>query len=88
MFKASLKELASALDAKKVSSLELTNLFLGRIAQHNPTINAFVTIDEEKSRAAAKAADAARADEESHRQCCNDPVTWHVEPPIRSFVRP
>ncbi len=61
MFKASLKELASALESKQVSSLELTDLFLGRIAQHNPTINAFVTIDEEKSRAAAKAADAARA---------------------------
>ena len=61
MFKASLKELASALESKQVSSLELTDLFLSRIAQHNPTINAFVTIDEEKSRAAAKAADAARA---------------------------
>ncbi len=61
MIHASLKELASALDAKKVSSLELTDLFLGRIAQHNPTINAFVTLDEDKSRAAAKAADAARA---------------------------
>ena len=61
MFKASLKELASALESKQVSSLELTDLFLSRIAKHNPTINAFVTIDEEKSRAAAKAADAARA---------------------------
>ena len=61
MIHASLRELASALDTKKVSSLELTDLFLGRIAQHNPTINAFVTIDEEKSRAAAKAADAVRA---------------------------
>ncbi len=61
MIKASLRELASALETKQVSSLELTNLFLGRIAQHNPTINAFVTIDEDKSRTAAKAADAARA---------------------------
>ena len=61
MINASLKELASALDSKKISSLELTDLFLGRIAQHNPLINAFVTVDEEKSRAAAKAADAVRA---------------------------
>ena len=61
MIHASLRELASALEAKKVSSLELTDLFLGRIAKHNPTINAFVTIDAEKSRAAAQAADAARA---------------------------
>ena len=61
MINASLKELASALDSKKISSLELTDLFLGRIAQHNPLINAFVTVDAEKSRAAAKAADAVRA---------------------------
>ena len=60
MIHASLKDLASALAAKQVSSLELTDLFLARIAQHNPTINAFVTIDEDKSRAAAKAADNAR----------------------------
>src|SRR5574343_1303717 len=61
MIHASIRELANALDAKQVSSLELTDLFLGRIARHNPTINAFVTIDEEKSRAAARAADATRA---------------------------
>lgn len=61
MIRASLRELANALQAKKVSSLELTDLFLDRIARHNPTINAFVTIDEEKSRAAARAADATRA---------------------------
>ena len=61
MIHASLRELASALENKQISSLELTDLFLGRIAQHNPRINAFVTIDAEKSRAAAKAADATRA---------------------------
>lgn len=61
MFNASLKELATALETKKVSSLELTDLFLARITQHNPTINAFVTIDEEKSRAIAKASDTVRA---------------------------
>jgi aspartyl-tRNA(Asn)/glutamyl-tRNA(Gln) amidotransferase subunit A len=61
MICASLRELVKALQAKKVSSLELTDLFLDRIARHNPTINAFVTIDEEKSRAAARAADATRA---------------------------
>ena len=61
MIHASLKELAAALAAKKISSLELTDLFLGRIAQHNLLINAFITLDEDKSRTAAKAADAARA---------------------------
>ncbi|MGV0953054.1 MAG: Asp-tRNA(Asn)/Glu-tRNA(Gln) amidotransferase subunit GatA [Fluviibacter sp.] len=61
MIHANLKELAAALAAKKISSLELTDLFLGRIAQHNPLINAFITLDEDKSRTAAIAADAARA---------------------------
>src|SRR5574343_996186 len=61
MIHASIRELASALETKQVSSLELTDLFLGRIARHNPTINAFITIDEERSRAAAKAADVTRA---------------------------
>ncbi|MFM8340393.1 MAG: Asp-tRNA(Asn)/Glu-tRNA(Gln) amidotransferase subunit GatA, partial [Fluviibacter sp.] len=61
MIRASLRELANALQTKKVSSLELTDLFLDRIARHNPKINAFVTIDEEKSRATARAADATRA---------------------------
>lgn len=61
MINASLKELASALETKKISSVELTNLFLSRIAEHNPLINAFITVDEEKSRKAAQIADTTRA---------------------------
>jgi len=58
MQNASLKELAAALAAKKISSVELTQLFLGRIKALNGDINAFITVDEAFSLAQAKAADA------------------------------
>jgi aspartyl-tRNA(Asn)/glutamyl-tRNA(Gln) amidotransferase subunit A len=58
MIAASLKELAAALSAKKVSSVELTKLFLDRIGRHQPQLNAFITVDPEKSLAQARAADA------------------------------
>lgn len=57
MIHASLKELAAALAAKSISSVELTRLYLDRIARLNPELNAFVTVNEEKSLAAARAAD-------------------------------
>ena len=58
MISRSLKELAQALAAKQISSVELTTLFLDRIERHNPDINAFVTVDRAKSLAMAAAADA------------------------------
>ena len=58
MINASLKELSQALAAKKISSVELTGLFLDRIERLNPEINAFVTVDREKSLKMAVAADA------------------------------
>jgi aspartyl-tRNA(Asn)/glutamyl-tRNA(Gln) amidotransferase subunit A len=58
MQNASLQELAAALAAKKISSVELTQLFLGRIKALNGDINAFITVDEDFSLAQAKAADA------------------------------
>jgi aspartyl-tRNA(Asn)/glutamyl-tRNA(Gln) amidotransferase subunit A len=57
MLNASLKELSASLAAKKASSVELTRLFLGRIAKLNGALNAFITVDEEKSLAQARAAD-------------------------------
>jgi aspartyl-tRNA(Asn)/glutamyl-tRNA(Gln) amidotransferase subunit A len=51
-------ESADALRAKKVSSLELTNETLARIAQENPRLNAFITVIEESARARASAMDA------------------------------
>ena len=52
-----LKALAQALANKEISSVELTQLYLDRIACLNPEINAFVTVDAEKSLAQARAAD-------------------------------
>lgn len=58
MIERSLKELSTALAAKQVSSVELTQLYLDRIANLNPEINAFISTDPEKSLAQARAADA------------------------------
>ena len=61
MIERSLSELADALAKREISSVELTQLYLERIARHNPQINAFITVDGERSLAQAKAADALRA---------------------------
>jgi len=58
MIDSSLKELAAALAQKKISSVELTTLFLDRIEKHDPTLNAFITVDRDRALAAARAADA------------------------------
>jgi aspartyl-tRNA(Asn)/glutamyl-tRNA(Gln) amidotransferase subunit A len=65
LLNATLAELASALAAKRISSVELTKLFLARASALNGSLNAFVTIDEERSLATARAADAMRARGES-----------------------
>ncbi len=58
---ASLRELSAALAAKQVSAVELATLFLDRIDQHNPAINAFITLDRSKTLTQAADADARRA---------------------------
>lgn len=58
MINASLKQLSQALAAKQISSVELTQLFLDRIERFNPTLNAFITVDADRSLAAARRADA------------------------------
>ena len=57
----SLKTLGQALGAGEISSVELTQLYLDRIERLNPQLNAFITVDTEKSLAQAGAADAQRA---------------------------
>src|SRR5574340_735366 len=58
MINFSLKELSALLAGRKISSVELTREFLARIDKLNPVYNAFITVDEEKSIAQAKCADA------------------------------
>ncbi len=53
----SLRELNLGLSNKKFSSEELTKFFLNEIKTSNPKINAFITVDEEKSLQQAKDAD-------------------------------
>ncbi len=55
---ATLAELASALRARELSSDELTRAYLGRIEQHDPRLNSFVTVTGGQALAQASAADA------------------------------
>jgi len=61
MIHSSLQELATALAAKKISAVELATLFLDRIEKLNPTLNAFITVDRDKTLGMARDADARRA---------------------------
>ncbi|MDR3086389.1 MAG: Asp-tRNA(Asn)/Glu-tRNA(Gln) amidotransferase subunit GatA [Azoarcus sp.] len=49
--------LRRALDTKQISSAELAALFLDRIEALNPALNAFVTVDRERTLTEARAAD-------------------------------
>ena len=49
MEKLSLKALSDGLKAKKFSSVEVTQFFLDRLDRYNASINAFITVDNEKS---------------------------------------
>jgi len=58
MLDSSLTQLGAALRAKKISSVELTQLYLDRIAALNPSLNAYITTNAETSLTQARAADA------------------------------
>ncbi len=57
MINKSLKQLASMLAGKEISSVELTQEYLNRIDRLNPEINAYITVNPDLSLAQAKAAD-------------------------------
>ena len=57
MHNRTLAQLAEALRAKEISSVELTPHFLARIRQHARTLNSFITVTVEQALAAARAAD-------------------------------
>jgi len=55
---ASVRELAEFVRAKKVSSLALTEMYLGRMKKYDPTLKFAVTLMEERALAQARQADA------------------------------
>ena len=57
MLNLSLKDISQALEEKKFTSVELTQFFLNRVKKHNPSLNAFITVDEDKSLAMAAKSD-------------------------------
>ena len=57
MLNSGLTELSAALALRKISSRELTQGFIERIARLNGALNAFITVDEEGALAAARRAD-------------------------------
>ena len=61
MHQKSLKELSTLLIKGDISSVELTRLFLDRIKEHDASLNALITVDEQGAQDAAVRADAARS---------------------------
>jgi len=61
LHKLTLAELAAGLERGEFTALELTEALLGRIADHDKALNAFLTVTADIARDAAKAADKARA---------------------------
>ncbi|MCM2290171.1 MAG: Asp-tRNA(Asn)/Glu-tRNA(Gln) amidotransferase subunit GatA [Sulfuritalea sp.] len=60
MINSSLAGLSAALTSKQVSAVELATLFLDRIDQLNPALNAFIATDRARTLAQARAADETR----------------------------
>ncbi|MDQ6641228.1 MAG: amidase family protein, partial [Actinomycetota bacterium] len=53
----SAREMAAAVASRHVTARELMDLHLARIAEANPTLNAIVSLDEDRARAGAASAD-------------------------------
>ena len=60
LLNATLTELSASLEAKRVSAVELTRLYLDRISKLNGELNAFITVDEARALSDAKRADQKR----------------------------
>ena len=99
MLNATLSELSAALAARKLSSVELTQLYLERIARLNGDLNAFITVDAARSLSDARRADARRAKGEAgpltgipiaHKDifCTRDLLTTCGSRMLANFVSP
>src|SRR5260370_4794002 len=64
---ASARELGGLVRTKQVSSLALTEMYLGRLKKYDPTLKFVVTLTEERALAQAKKADAEIAAGKYHR---------------------
>lgn len=62
MYKKSISALSASLKKKEISSVELTQHFLDRIKQFDPSLNAFITVTEESALKQAQNADKKIAD--------------------------
>lgn len=47
IIKTSLKDMAAAVKSKKISATELTEFYLKRAAEHNPKLNAYITMNDQ-----------------------------------------
>src|SRR6267378_1690027 len=68
-------QLEAAIAAKDLGSRELLDLYLDRVDRLNPVLNAVVTLDVDRARTAADAADAATARGESRGPLHGLPLT-------------
>src|SRR4028118_2311666 len=68
-------QLAKAIRDRQVSSTEVMEAYLSQIAQHNPRLNAIVTLDAENAIEKSKAADQALAQGENWGVLHGVPVT-------------
>jgi amidase len=73
--RATATEAMRALTSRQISARELVAHLFARIKQHNPPINAFVTLAEEDARRQAQAADDARAGRRATGALAGLPVT-------------
>ncbi len=71
---ASIKQQASLLASKKLSSRELTQLYLGRLKKYDPVLKCVVTLLEEHALQSADASDERRAKGASHG--VHDGIPW------------
>lgn len=99
MIEHSLQSIARSLAAREISSVELTQLYLDRIARHNAELNAFITVNPAGSLAQARAADARLAKGEggpltgipiAHKDifCAADWLTTCGSKMLSNFVSP